>query len=98
RRGAGWARDPTRTSFRRDPRGAPGPRSRGSLTQQEGHPARYRPLGARRMTGPVVAALLAGLANLLGGVLVTSFVRRNSTLMHVLVAFGAGFMLAVAVL
>ncbi|MFW6078793.1 MAG: ZIP family metal transporter [Gemmatimonadota bacterium] len=43
-------------------------------------------------------AALAALANVLGGVIVTASVRRNRMMLGLLVAFGAGFMLAVALL
>ncbi len=43
-------------------------------------------------------AAIAGLTNLVGGVLVTAGVRGRTGTLNVLVAFGAGFMLAVALL
>lgn len=43
-------------------------------------------------------AALAALANVAGGLLVTASVSRNRKLLGMLVAFGAGFMLAVALL
>jgi zinc and cadmium transporter len=45
---------------------------------------------------PVLFALLAGSANLLGGLVVVAGARRLTRFLDVLVAFGAGFMLAVA--
>lgn len=41
-------------------------------------------------------AALAGVGNVLGGLLVTITPRQNKTILHVLVGFGAGFMLALA--
>lgn len=50
------------------------------------------------MIQPALYAALAGLTNLLGGILVTAGVRGRTGALNVLVAFGAGFMLAVALL
>lgn len=49
------------------------------------------------MTGILFAAL-AGLGNLLGGIVVVGGARKRRRLLEVLVGFGAGFMLAVALL
>ncbi|HEX6938451.1 MAG TPA: ZIP family metal transporter [Longimicrobiales bacterium] len=43
-------------------------------------------------------AALAGVANFLGGALVVARIRRGHAALHVLTAFGGGFMLAVALL
>lgn len=43
-------------------------------------------------------AAIAGLADVLGGLLVVSGARRNRALLSLLAAFGAGFMLAVAMI
>jgi zinc and cadmium transporter len=46
----------------------------------------------------LIFAGIVGLANILGGLVVISRLRDRPTVLHVLVAFGAGFMLAVALL
>ena len=46
----------------------------------------------------VLFATLVGLANLLGGLMVAFGLRRRAETLDVLVAFGGGFMLAVALL
>lgn len=50
------------------------------------------------MIEPVVFAVLAGAANLLGGAMVVARARRGMGALDTMIAFGAGFMLAVAVL
>lgn len=50
------------------------------------------------VTKGLLLACLVGLANVAGGLLVTTRVRRNEKALNFLVAFGAGFMLAVAIL
>lgn len=50
------------------------------------------------MSQALVFAGLAAIANVIGGLLVTGRARRSPAVLHMLVAFGAGFMLAVALL
>lgn len=50
------------------------------------------------MTRAAFFATLVGLANFAGGLLVTTRIRRSRAALAALVAFGAGFMLAVAIL
>jgi ZIP family zinc transporter/zinc and cadmium transporter len=50
------------------------------------------------LTAAFVYALVAGAANLLGGLLITGHSRAGRNLQHLLIAFGAGFMLATAFL
>ncbi len=50
------------------------------------------------MIEAVASAALAAAANVLGGVLVIMHIRRGHSALHVLTAFGGGFMLAVALL
>ena len=50
------------------------------------------------MTRAVVFSTLAAIADVLGGLIVTAHGRRSTTGLNALVAFGAGFMLAVAVI
>jgi zinc transporter ZupT len=47
---------------------------------------------------PLIFAIFAGLADVIGGVVVIKAARRGRTVESVLVAFGAGFMLSVAML
>lgn len=49
------------------------------------------------MSQALAFAVLAAVANVIGGLLVTGRARRNPALLHLLVAFGAGFMLAVEI-
>src|SRR5690606_4736299 len=67
-------------------------------TQHTRGAARDRAPGVRPLIQPALYAALAGLTNLLGGILVTAGVRGRTGALNVLVAFGAGFMLAVALL
>lgn len=50
------------------------------------------------MTEVLIFAGIVGAANILGGLVVVRRLRESPTVLHVLVAFGAGFMLAVALL
>lgn len=58
--------------------------------------SRFAPAPA--VTVPLVYALVAALANLGGGLLVTGAFSRSRSAQGLLIAFGAGFMLAVALL
>lgn len=50
------------------------------------------------MTEVLIFAGIVGAANVLGGLVVIRRLRESPRVLHVLVAFGAGFMLAVALL
>ncbi len=50
------------------------------------------------MNAPLLGAVVVAIANILGGVLVTVHLRGRDAPLRVLVAFGGGFMLAVALL
>src|SRR5690606_33297971 len=73
-------------------------RRRGSVPQHEGTAGGDRGAGAARMIEGFLYSAVAALGDVAGGALVTFRRYVSETWLSVLVGFGAGFMLAVALL